>query len=184
MREGYDVGLKKGEANGQMKETETDTWKHSYGHCVLVEEGQLMLVTEVMKAMASKQADPTTRSDACTQVAPTTYETASQTNGNTKHQCEAPQTEPVDDDSPSSLKNMPVALCIDSNIQTTTKPAEPTAQTETDPTALVNSPPSPPSIATSPVTTPAQPASTMTTPSSTTTTTSPPAPKPPPAPRK
>jgi hypothetical protein len=37
--------------NGQLKE---DTWKHGYGHCVSVEEGSLMLVTEVAKAIASK----------------------------------------------------------------------------------------------------------------------------------
>jgi hypothetical protein len=44
-----------------------DNWKHGYGHCVSIEEGHLMLVTEVAKAMASKEAEPTTRNDSSTQ---------------------------------------------------------------------------------------------------------------------
>jgi hypothetical protein len=36
---------------------EMDIWKHGYGHCVSVEEGSLILMTEVAKAIASKEAD-------------------------------------------------------------------------------------------------------------------------------
>ena len=36
--------------------TEEDSWKHSYGHCISIEEGHLRLVTEVAKAIASKEA--------------------------------------------------------------------------------------------------------------------------------
>ena len=184
LREGYNVGLKKGEENRQTKEKDEGNWKHGYSYCVLVEEGHLRLVMEVAKAMASKEADPTTRSDASTQVAPTTDETASQTNGNTECQCIALQTEPLDDDSPSSLKDTLVVLCVNFDIQTTTKPTGPAAQIPTDLTTFITSSPSPPNITMSPIIMATQPASMTTALLTTTTSTPSPASKLPPAPHK
>jgi hypothetical protein len=160
---------------------ETDTWKHGYGHCVSVEEGSLMLVTEVAKAMASREAEPTTRSDANiqtdhetttwsdanTHMAPRTDETAVQTNASPERWCAALQTDPPDNEGHTPLKNAETTLRIDSSAQTTaTSPS-----------------PSPLSATSSLTTAPSVPSTTPTT-STTTTTTLPTAPKRPPAPQK
>jgi hypothetical protein len=50
--------IEKSKENGELKE---GTWKHRYGYCVSVEDGHLMLVMEVAKAMASKEAELTTQ---------------------------------------------------------------------------------------------------------------------------
>jgi flagellar biosynthesis/type III secretory pathway protein FliH len=57
--------------NGDSKE---DNGKHGYSHCVSIEKGHLRLVTEVAKAMASREAKLTTWSDANTHIAPRTEE--------------------------------------------------------------------------------------------------------------
>ena len=118
------------------------------------------------------------------QAAPRTDETASQTSSTPERQCAALQTEPLDDDSPNSLKDTPMALHIDFNIQTTTKLTEHATQTENKTTTLVSSLHSPANTAMSLLTMAAQPASTTTTSSSTTTTIAPPAPNLPQIPRK
>lgn len=59
--------IKKNDKNGEPKEND---WEHGYGHCVSIEEGHLRLVTEVAKAMASKETEPATRNDATTQTTP------------------------------------------------------------------------------------------------------------------
>jgi hypothetical protein len=50
--------------NSRLKE---DNWKHGYGHCVSIEEGpgHLMLITEVAKAMASKEAEQPVHPELC-----------------------------------------------------------------------------------------------------------------------
>jgi hypothetical protein len=111
------------ETSGENAESKEDTWQHGYGYCVSVEDGHLMLVTEVAKAMASKEAEPTTQSDVSTQVAPRTDETAVQTNANPERWCAVIQTEPPDNESPTLTKNAEMTLHVDSSTQTTAFPA-------------------------------------------------------------
>jgi hypothetical protein len=103
-KEGLEEGMKRCEENRQMKEKDEGNWKHGYGHCVLVEEGSLMLVVEVAKAIASKEAKPTTQSNTSTQVSPTTIETATQTENDPTTLLTTP---PITVDATAALLMMP-----------------------------------------------------------------------------
>lgn len=81
--------------------------------CVLIEESHLRLVTEVAKAMALKKAKPTTRSDVSIQTTPAIDETAAQINDSPERRCAAIQTEPPDDEGPTSTKNVETTLRVD-----------------------------------------------------------------------
>ncbi|KAF8232926.1 hypothetical protein L208DRAFT_914991 [Tricholoma matsutake] len=60
------------ETRDENSNTEDDSWKHGYGQCVSIEEGSLLLVTEVAKAIASKEAEIIARNDSSTQTDATT----------------------------------------------------------------------------------------------------------------
>jgi hypothetical protein len=105
------------------------------------------------------------------QTTPATVETTAQTNPSPNRQCATLQTEPLDDEGPTSLKNMQMALCVDFSMQTSTKTTEATTQTENDPTAPVTHLDSSVNAAMSSLTTLAQPPSTLSTTSTMATTT-------------
>ena len=70
--------------NNDNNKPKEGTWKHGYGHCVLVEEGHLRLITEVAKAFMSEEAKPTTWNDTSTQTkGSTTIDADTQTNATT-----------------------------------------------------------------------------------------------------
>jgi hypothetical protein len=71
--------------NRRTKERGIWTTEHGYGHCVSVEEGHLILVMEVAKAIASKEAELTTRNSSSTQTddVPTTVDISTQTTTST-----------------------------------------------------------------------------------------------------
>jgi hypothetical protein len=107
-----------------------------------------MLVTEVAKAIALKEAEPTTqndsstqteakpttRSDISTQVAPRTDETAVQTNANPEHWCPVIQTElPNGDNALCQLQYpnycIPSSKTVPSTLRTMAHTAESTYST-------------------------------------------------------
>ena len=151
-----------------MKEEEQQKWLaegHSHGLCLsMVAHAHELLRSTVVLEEAEVQTEMATWSDASTQAAPRTDETATQTNDEPKHWCTAMQTELSNNKSPTLTKTN-----AQMTFHTTPKINETTTQTKTDP-------------ATSPLVTDAQLSSTTTTLLSTTTTTSSPAPKLPPAP--
>jgi hypothetical protein len=78
-------GMEKSDESNDSKE---GTWKHRYGYCVSVEKGHLMLVTDVVKAMALKEAELTTWNDSSTQTdTVTTTSVDTQTIATPERQC-------------------------------------------------------------------------------------------------
>jgi hypothetical protein len=123
-----------------------------------------------------------------TQTPTTTSKTAVQTNPAPERWCAAQQTEPPNDEGPTSLENAQTAHRVDFGTQTTSKTNDITIQTENEcepaPTAPVTRLDASIDAATSPLSTAAQPPSTSTTSLTTPTTAPSPAPKLPPAPQK
>ena len=173
LREGYDVGLKKGEENKQIKEKEMDTWKHGYGHCVSVEEGSLMLVMEVAKAIALKEAK-TTRSDSETQTDDITTTDASTQTTPADIAVNAVTQMVPNDEMPRLLNDAGMSTKPPSTCKTAVQAND---WPQLAPQTLATHPSTPLNAATSLLTTLTQPPLTTPTLSTTATTTSAPAPK-------
>ena len=110
--------------NKQTKEKDEGNWEHGYGHCVLVEEGSLMLITEVVKAIASKEAELLTQSDASTQIGPTTIKTATQTKDNPTALVASPSPPLPAATSPIMMAAQPASM-MQTSLTTTTTAAPP-----------------------------------------------------------
>jgi len=94
---------------------------------------QMTPVSTTTTVNVDTQTAATTQINVSTQAAPQTKVTATQTTTTPKHQCVATQTEPLDDEGPTLMKNAKMALPTDFSMQTTPSTNETATQMKNKP---------------------------------------------------